>query len=284
MAVIYKKMKYLSGLIVYSLSSKNSRKKIREDFSIGSLLQPNTLFEKLARFYLAEKNSRKKNKKQLASLHQEFWKGRSGRKFHEITRKNAAFKLNENFSAVIAIARYHVQRYHLKNLVEIGCGNGEVLRYLAGLMSDDIEHFIGLDLSLEQIQANNGENNNDKIKYIHADVDEWIRGWDCNDSLFMTHRGVLEYFTEEMVNRLFRRLANGCNCVLLIEPIDHAVNLDLQTSSHVFGMEYSFSHNYPEILKQNKFKILHLEDKTVDRWRTLMIFAATGIDCRPYTG
>ncbi len=269
-------------MVTFSLSSKKLRQEVEEDFALGSLLRPNNVCKRLMRFYLAEKNSRKGCEKQLANLHKKFWRGSSGTKFHEITRKGSAFKLNENFSAVVAAALNHVRQQNLKNLVEIGCGNGDVLRYMANILNQDIESFIGLDLSSEQIKVNNSDNTNRKIRFIHADALEWINSWDRNDTLFMTHRGVLEYFTEEMVDLLFHYLSRKHNSILLIEPIDHAADLDRQTSSYVFGQEYSFSHNYPELLKSSTFRILHLEDKTVDLWRTLMILATSGSDYRRY--
>lgn len=269
----YEKMKYIGGMIAYHLSSKETRKKTEENFSLGYFIHSKNILDKLIRFYVAEKSSRRGNERQLAQLHKEFWRGRSGRRFHEVTQKGTSFELNKNFLKVVEIAQKFVEDHQYNNFIEIGCGNGDVLRYMVGCFGESIENFIGLDLSAEQINVNTKANDTKNIKYIQADATEWVTTREPDLTLFMTHRGVFEYFNEEMLNRFLHYLSAGRNSILLIEPIDDDVNLDIQTDSFVFGYEYSFSHNYPRILKNNNFKIHHLEDRKVDKWRTLMIFA-----------
>ncbi|HRD65456.1 MAG TPA: class I SAM-dependent methyltransferase [Candidatus Competibacter sp.] len=265
--------KYYLGMFLYKFSTDQARKIIQDNFSLGFESNSNKISWRLMRFYLAQHTSKKGKQSHLIELHKSFWKGFRGRRFHEITNKDPANVIKKEFIPLIEAAEIASKQYKFRTLIEIGSGNGQVLDYMANRMGGIFEEFIGLDLNDEQVALNNNSNQNRKLKFVCCDASEWLYGQNINNTLILTHRGVLEYFSEDMVNKLFSYLSNGNNGVLLIEPIDHHHDLIKINSSFTFGYEFSFSHNYPNLLQKNGFNILYLEDKSVDLWRTLMIFA-----------
>lgn len=268
-------LKYYLGMLLYKLSTVEVQKIIQDNFSLGFDSSSNKIWYRLMRFYLAQHNFDRGEQSQLMELHKSFWKGSRGRQFHEMTNKDPANVIKQDFIPLIEAAEIGIKQYKFRTLIEIGSGNGQVLHYMANRMGEIFEEFIGLDLNNEQVIINNDCNQNKKLKFVCCDVNEWLYRQNINDTLILTHRGVLEYFSEDMVNKLFCYLSDGNNGVLLIEPIDQHHDLLKINNSFAFGYEYSFSHNYPSLLQKNGFKILYLEDKLVDLWRTLMIFAVT---------
>lgn len=156
------------------------------------------------------------------------------------------------------------EKFH--TLVEIGTGNGKVLNYL-GNKFPQIDKLVGIDLSPGQIEIN-AENykNNPRLEFVATDGFEWVKQNCKSNMIFVTSRGVLEYFTEERLQEFFNTL-NGLGKMIFvaIEPngVDH--DFTVNAGSQPYGHERSFSHNYSALFKKAGFELWHYSKKELSR-------------------
>ncbi len=147
-------------------------------------------------------------------------------------------------------------------LVEIGTGNGDVLDYLSSEFPE-IERFIGIDLSRDQIELNNVKfNHNNKLEFVAADAYDWVKEHGQGNTIFVTSRGVLEYFLEPRLQELFNDINRlGKTIFIAIEPNGADHDFETNPNSQLYGHEPSFSHNYPKLFKNAGFEIWHFSQK-----------------------
>ena len=148
-------------------------------------------------------------------------------------------------------------------VVEIGCGGGQLLNHLSERFPK-VEKLVGIDLGEEQIEENKKTYaHNQRIQFITANAVEWIPQNTGPNTLFVTNGGVFEYFLKSELMSLFQHISTHCqsSSIMIIETIgsDHDLVNDLQTE--VYGRELSFSHNYPNILKDHGFQIIHQSER-----------------------
>jgi len=157
------------------------------------------------------------------------------------------------------------------HFVEVGCGSGQVTRYMANRFPQ-LSTYTGIDICPQQIERNNAETENEQISFVAGDGLKWIRDNLQQNTLFMTNGGVLEYFAPAELDQLFGDLkASSPSMVVTIEPIAADHDLVEQTESRPFGEERSFSHNYPEALRRNGFEIVFQDECRADNYRFVMI-------------
>ena len=149
------------------------------------------------------------------------------------------------------------------HLYEIGCGGGQVLSYLVERLSG-IGEFAGIDLGKEQIEANLAECQNPKMSFHAADAVEWIPANAKPFTVVLTNGGVFEYFLREELQSLFEHIATQLApaAVAVVETIGSDHDLDAHPETFVYGRELSFSHNYPHLLREAGFEIVHQSERT----------------------
>lgn len=147
-------------------------------------------------------------------------------------------------------------------IVEIGTGNGDVLNYLSSEFPE-IDRLIGIDLSQEQINLNiHKYGSNKKLEFVAADALDWVKEHGQGNTIFVTSRGVLEYFLEPQLQELFNDINGlGKTIFIAIEPNGADHNFETNPSSQLYGHEPSFSHNYPKLFKNAGFNIWHFSQK-----------------------
>ena len=152
---------------------------------------------------------------------------------------------------------------HFDRLYEIGCGHGQVLEYLVNRLSA-VEEFIGVDISEEQIRKNKAHFSHPKMKFHAADATDWLIENAEAQSIFLTNGGVFEYFLQSELETIFKHIAENCcpAVVGVVETLGSDHNLETEKDSLVYGRELAFSHNYPHLLLEAGFKIVHHSEET----------------------
>lgn len=150
----------------------------------------------------------------------------------------------------------------LENLYEIGCGGGEVTRYLNERFPE-LKTIVGLDLGEEQIRKNRERFGESRPQFEAADAVAWIPENAQSNSIFVTNGGVLEYFLESEIDGMFQHIAKQLRpaAVVVIETIGSDHDLENETASLIYGREMAFSHNYPHLLRKNGFEIRHQSER-----------------------
>ncbi len=148
-------------------------------------------------------------------------------------------------------------------LVEVGCGDGKVLQYLAEHVPR-VNHFTGLDLSKEEI-ANCQERypNEKKMDFTAEDIFDWLEANTDTALVFFTNGGVLEYFTREQLERLFTLVRNRPQprWIALTETLASDHLLDKEPETFPYGRELAFSHNYSALLSESGFQEVWRNDR-----------------------
>ncbi|WP_281337392.1 class I SAM-dependent methyltransferase [Flavobacterium eburneipallidum] len=223
-----------------------------------------TFIERQMRHVILKNIETKNNLDHLSKIHNNFWVNQGIDVFSWNNSFNDNFLPNCTFIFEILKKNFFKDESQFKTLVEIGVGNGDVLHYLS-LNFPEIDNFIGIDLSSEQIKINQDKyKENSKLEFVSADVLEWIKKEGRQDMIFVTSNGVFEYFTEQQL-REFIEYVHGLGRVLFvtIEPNAIGHDFELNPNSIIYGIERSFSHNYNKIFQDYGFTIFHQSKKRV---------------------
>jgi len=214
------------------------------------------------------RNAEKKNDfKKLAEFQKAYWVNQ-GDDFFERTDDSfeTAFLPDCAFIFDILKEQLRLEPNEFNTLVEIGTGNGKVLDFLSSEFPQ-IVRFVGIDLSPIQIELNKEKyKENPRLEFVAADGFDWVNVHGHGHMVFVTSRGVLEYFTEQRLQDFFNKL-NGLGKIIFIaiEPtgVDH--DFEVNPGSQPYGTERSFSHNYSNLFEKAGFKLWHYSKKEYSR-------------------
>lgn len=202
-----------------------------------------------------------------------FWKGGPGDKFHASFAEDRFRVFREQHAEVIdALAGIlSTSGEPFSRLVEIGCGDGLVLGYCAEHLPS-IAQVVGLDINAAVIARAASEHASDgRISFAQADAREWLTANPLPGTMMLSYGGVLEYFSQENVDRLFQALALAPPAALvLVEPAAADHDLETQPDSFAFGHEYSFSHNHRRRLAQAGFEVVFEKETRAFNARLIM--------------
>lgn len=178
----------------------------------------------------------------ISNAHFDYWKSDVGNEFYDkyTTRFNDWF-LAHHRVIVEELGVLVAENPDIDRLVEIGCGNGQVLGYCAARLTS-LQHVVGLDINPMIIERNKRPSGVDpRISYAHANAMDWLKEHRKPGTIALSYGGVLEYFSQQALRDLLSLLAASAPAVIaLVEPIDPRVDLSNQTSSHTFGQENRF--------------------------------------------
>src|SRR5690606_27897931 len=222
--------------------------------------------EKFMRSAILKKLEKKQDYNTLESLHKNYWVNKGEDFFTETENSfeneflpNCAFIFDE-LETILSNSNDQYTR-----LVEIGTGNGRVLEYLSSKFTN-INKFIGIDLSTEQTELNNKKYQGDsRLEFVASDGFDWVEKNGQSQTIFVTSRGVLEYFTEQRLQAFFNKVHSlGKIIFIAIEPKGTDHDYDKNPNSQPYGPERSFSHNYKNLFENAGFSLWHTSYKTLN--------------------
>lgn len=222
-----------------------------------------SLVELFMRKSLLRKVEEKQDYNTLSDFHKAYWKNK-GDDFFSATDETFEKNFLPECSFIFKLLndKLSIENESFNTLVEIGAGNGKVLNYLSEQLPQ-ISRFIGIDLNKNQISLNKETyKNNAKLEFVAGDAFDWVNTYANKNMIFVTSRGVLEYFTEAKLLDFFQQINRLGNTIFIaIEPngIDH--DLKTNSSSELYGYERSFSHNYEFLFKKGGFDLWHSSKK-----------------------
>ena len=224
--------------------------------------------ERLMRASLVRKLEKIQDYNTIAEMHQKFWTSKNATKLFletEVAFEND-FLSNDTFIFDLLKKELSNQSEEFNILVEIGIGNGDVLNYLSSEFPK-INRFIGIDLSLDQIEINKKKfNNNKRLDFVSSDAFDWVKEYGQSNTIFVTSRGVLEYFLETRLQAFLNEINRlGKIFFIAIEPNGGGHNFETNPNSELYGNEPSFSHNYPKLFKNAGFSIWHYSQQMCRR-------------------
>lgn len=222
--------------------------------------------ERLMRRAILKKTEKNNDYDTLAKYHENYWTNQ-GSDFFSATNNYFEDIFLPDCSFVFELLKEELKTHpkSFNTLVEIGAGNGNVLNYLSNQFTE-IDHFIGIDLSATQVDLNNKKYEaQKKLNFVASDGFEWVKKNGTSNTIFVTSRGVLEYFTEERLLDFLKTVNTlGKTIFIAIEPNGTDHNFNINPNSQPYGPERSFSHNYPKLFKNAGFNVWHVSQKPLD--------------------
>jgi SAM-dependent methyltransferase len=268
------KLKYALGALLARLNPETTER-VRRSFTLPYMATDlaNTRTTRLIRAYLGERARR--DSAQLETLHKRFWSQQAPEQWYRKTAERFSNQAIPLMADIVARCAPEIAARQITRVCEFGAGDGQGLQFLNEHWTGPTE-FVGLDLAEEQIARNRERYPN--LRFACADLTEWVQAHAAPNSIYVTLFGVLEYLSQDSMTALLRTLADRSprSLVLFIEPLSLEFDLTRQTDSRVLGREFSYSHNYPRLLKDAGFEILIEEERPWPNYRMLVVLAATG--------
>lgn len=265
-------VKRLLGKILCRTFPQRSRSVYRTPTS-----HPSSFVDRGILYHLKQRALREGRDGFLTRLHADFWSGSAGERFSE----NCDYRFEDYFLSnqaedFKAIQRAWDEHSCIRNIVEIGTCSGLLLRYLKENLAVTGE-ITGIDINQAQIAQNQSTYAGSGIEFYCGKGLDWVREHAKPKTMFVTNGGVLEYFSERDITKLFAFAACDASpsMVYCSEPIAVDFDLDKQMESVPFGDELSFSHNYPKLLADAGFKILSQRETQCEVYRTVATLAHT---------
>ncbi|MGB1253027.1 MAG: class I SAM-dependent methyltransferase [Candidatus Promineifilaceae bacterium] len=238
------------------------------------------ILDSLVRAGIAEQHFSENRLTELAEYHQRFWEKDGGTHYHEHIRDSVLDIFQDKYGYMISQLTHLLKEMPtIDTIVEVGCGGGSVLNYLLSEF-DDIDRFVGIDLSPETIQQNQELYPNQRLDWVAADGKKWLEENGTPNMLVFSFRGVFEYFTQTDLSDLFSHIATQMqpSVLMLVEPVGLTQNLETQKVSETYGTEYSFSHGYPILVGEAGFDIRHVGIQTFEGHRLVAVVGAANPD------
>ena len=251
-------IKEFIGTILVKLQPEKVETLIKKGISFN-VKNELSLSERLMRSALLKNAEKNQDFNMLAEYHENFWKETGRKYFSEKENVLQDFFLSKSlivFEELQDILKDTSQNFH--TMVEIGTGTGDLLNYLTTEFPR-IDRFVGIDLSVEQIDFNKKNyEQNIKMEFVAADGFDWIKENGTNNMIIFTSGGVLEYFTEQRLQEFFSYLNElGSTIFIAIEPIGANIDFTKNPNSQPYGVERSFSHDYVRLFSNAGFSLWH---------------------------
>lgn len=141
--------------------------------------------DKLMRRAILKKLEKQQDFTKLEQLHQNYWANK-GAEFFLSNEKSFTQEFLTNCAFIFDELEKELSKtstqYH--TLVEIGTGSGSVLNYLSARFPQ-INKYIGIDLSPEQIELNNKKfSKNPRLDFVASDGFEWVKAHGQGNTIF----------------------------------------------------------------------------------------------------
>lgn len=223
-----------------------------------------SLSERLIRATLMSKSKKIKDYDAIAEQNREFWINHKATELFSELEDTFNTDFLPHCTFIFNLLKKELVKESVKyhTIVEIGTGNGDVLNYLSTEFPE-INKLVGIDLSNDQIEINKKRfASNKRLEFVAGDAFEWILQQGQSHTIFVTSRGVLEYFLEPRLQEMLKQINKlGKTMFIAIEPNGADHNFETQPDSQLYGHEPSFSHNYPKLFKNAGFTIWHFSQK-----------------------
>lgn len=210
----------------------------------------------------------------LHAAHQKFWTTQSAAAVMLELGDDRLIELLEiRTQGLFAPLGQAMRQAGCRSLIEVGCGTGQVLEFFARRFPE-LDELHGIDLNPGLIAACR-RRTDPRLHFHLGDAITLIGSLARPSQGLLSYGGVLEYFLESQVKEIYGWLREHCHPVVvaLVEPVGHGHDLDRQPDSQLYGVERSYSHNYPALLGASGYELLYRDEVLAGDMRFLMLVA-----------
>lgn len=220
--------------------------------------------ERFMRYALVRKLDKIQDHDAIAESNRKFWEDNSAVELFNETEDTFQTDFLPNCTFIFDQLKKELsnQSEQYTTIVEIGTGNGDVLNFLSNEFPQ-VNRLVGIDLSQHQIDLNTKRfKENQKLEFVAADAYDWVIEHGQSNAIYVSSRGVLEYFLEDRLQDLLTKIYQLDNIFFVaIEPNGADHNFETHPTTQLYGNEPSFSHNYPQLFKNAGFTLWHFSQK-----------------------
>ena len=236
---------------------------IKRDLDEGVTNGKNIFLKRMA-FYARMKRAIKSNDPEYINrISQQWWTGDIAEhfflKYSDRTNRFEDLFLR-HFSWSVKGVLTLEERFGYRTLVEFGCGDGSVLRYLSQ-NAHGIESFVGVDIN-DIIIEKNKLTADERCTYTCSRIQDFFNTGSIDPFIAFTFGGVLEYLSPDDLRQLYANLMNhGCS-ITLVEPLNSDPSSSKKGGSAFIGSEVVyFDHDHAAYLGNAGFEVI--EEKIV---------------------
>ena len=276
------KKQKLAGLIgsyLLPFFPKKSNKLKNQDFTLAHANTDYSFLDNLLRLGLLHNVIKTGNTDELANYHLKFWQSDAATTYHKKAMAEDVIlpqfaHLTDDIDDIIANSGYT-----FSTLCEIGSGSGQLLDHLSKTIKN-VDQFIGIDLSPDTADACNQKYTNDNIRFVAGDAKQWIKENGQKNWVYLSYRGVLEYFPQQTLLEFLSETRKACEPCLfvIVEPLGIHHDLENSTASEPYSAEFSFSHHYEYLFKSAGFNIHSVQiEPYLPNAKLICLIASSGI-------
>lgn len=273
-------LKQVIGRILIKFMPERAAQIRNQSFSMS--VGERNIIDTLLRAGVAHQLDKENQHDEMSRYHQQFWAGEQGAAYHRGVREIVIDVLGNHFEFLVPdVNALIAEQPNLTTLCEIGCGGGTLLTQLSKQLNG-VDRFVGVDLSPAIIEEN--KRLYPEIEWAVGEGLQWVRENGPSNTIYLSFRGVLEYFTEQNLDALFTEVAQNKpgSVFVLVEPLGLDFDFERDMQSRTYGTEYSFSHNYRHLLERNNYDVRTFEVVRLDDHQ---LCAAIAVPMRePVTG
>ena len=264
------------GVALLPMMPKRSQEIAGHQFSF-TLTESYSWIDKCLRAGLARTALKEKGESGLVEYHNKLWLGEQGKVYHETQRHQFEEVFLKHFLFVAdQLEEWLSHHPEFDTVCEIGTGSGQLLDYLSRRFPQ-LNHLIGIDLTAETIAENAKKYSDPRMEFVSADAKVWVADQARPNTIYISFRGVLEYFPQQELEQFFASIPHPA-LFIAIEPVARDHDLAHQADSIQFRGDYTFSHNYPYLFAKAGYKVLSNHHKVIYYHREHAIFAALGVN------
>lgn len=232
---------------------------------------------RLKNWVLESRKARARLRGDNASIEREqfrYWKGDTADFFYDRFRTRMEKWFFGPHQVIVDQLADLTARIAFDRLIEVGCGDGQVLQHLATRIPQ-VQQFVGVDINPTIIERNQTSfASNPRLSFVSANAATWLPDQISDGLILMTYGGVMEYFAPDVLSAIFSQMAQHKRmAVALVEPVDPAHDLRTDPGSHVFGSENSFSHNHQQLLEAAGFTVAFVQEINLGQVRWVLLIA-----------
>lgn len=208
------------------------------------------------------------------------WGGRLGVQSHleawqNYSRQPGAFE--RDYASLLARVQELLQRGPCESVVEIGCGNGMLIEWVASRAASGATVFAGVDMNAEIIGLNRERFPGSAVHYEHANSLQAFLAPRCPRSALILAVGAFELFTEAELRNLFGWLtAHIARGALVVQDFTFAEATRQEHSRP--GGSFTFFHNYEVLFAQAGLRDIRssVESDREPHWKTVLVSGVWG--------
>tara|TARA_B100000989_G_C19507882_1_gene457370 strand:- start:859 stop:1716 length:858 start_codon:yes stop_codon:yes gene_type:complete len=167
-------------------------------------------------------------------------------------RKNESDNLeNQQRGLIIPLIKKITENNKIKNLIEIGCGNGDLISYFSDLYAD--KNFTGIDFNTDIAKQNHKSKN---LNFISDYALNYLIDNDVKNIDIIFSTSTFIFFTPNEIEKYLQTFNSRAKFIIISDPTWHGVHNKKFKKNSLHLETGVWFHNYQNLANKYNFEIL----------------------------